>query len=213
MEKVEIGVSRQSNISATPTPKEKPLFFYGTSITQGGCANTAASDYVSTIGRLLDTEVINFGFSGSGRGEPSVARLIAEVDAQMFVLDHLANAPLEDLCERLANFVSILRASHPLTPILILGMPGYNKLIWNKQTQGIIQNKSQIALNIYSYVRSKGDNNIHFIDGRELLPPGIIGAYVDGVHPTSHGFAIIAERLAPRLRTILKKTDLNICNA
>ncbi len=43
---------------------------------------------------------------------------------------------------------------------------------------------------------------LYFIDGDGLLPAGLSGAYVDGIHPTSHGFALIAERLAPQLRAI-----------
>ena len=35
-----------------------------------------------------------------------------------------------------------------------------------------------------------------------LLPSGVTGAYVDGTHPTSHGFAIMSERLAPQLSSL-----------
>lgn len=146
VEKLEIGFEKKSKILPLSSTTPRPIFFYGTSITQGGCANTPASDYVSTVGRLLDTEVINFGFSGSGKGEPEVAELISEVDAEIFVLDHLANAPIDTLPDLLSNFIHILRAKHPNTPIVILGMPGYNQLLWNHKTQYAIDKKKYDCL-------------------------------------------------------------------
>jgi lysophospholipase L1-like esterase len=38
----------------------------------------------------------------------------------------------------------------------------------------------------------------------------VSGAYVDGVHPTSHGFALMAENLALQLRAIRLQRKL-IC--
>ena len=52
--------------------------FYGTSITQGGCACRPGMAYTNILSRQFNVEVINLGFSGSGRGEPEVARTIAE---------------------------------------------------------------------------------------------------------------------------------------
>ena len=54
------------------------------------------------------------------------------------------------------------------------------------------------------YIRSKqgGDINLHYIDGFGLLGPGAIGDYCDGVHPTSAGFAQMAERLTPQITAI-----------
>lgn len=200
---LKIGLSAGAKVAPAPAPQgTKPLFFYGTSLTQGGCASTAGSDYVSTLGRLLDTEVINFGFSGSARGEPEVARLIRQVDAEMFVLDFLANPDGETLDTVLPEFIRLLRQKHPATPLVVIGNPGDDSLLRCAKDRDYVDQKRDIAMKVYLEKKAAGDPAIHFIDGYGLLPGGLSGARVDGRHPTSHGFAIIAERLAPQLRAI-----------
>ena len=91
--KLEIGLVAGSAIQPpTPPSFAKPVVFYGTSITQGGCASLPCSDYVATIGRRLNVDVVNLGFSGNGRGDPEVATLMSEIDAALYVLAYSENA-------------------------------------------------------------------------------------------------------------------------
>lgn len=198
-----LGVEPGAIIKPAPAQKgNKPILFYGTSITQGGCANTPGSNYVSSIGRILDTEVINLGFSGNGKGEPALARLMREIDAEIFVLDFIANAEIETLDTVLPEFIKLLRARHRHTPIALLGCPAFDLSLLSAKVYATLDRKRDITLRTYLNAKSAGDRNLHFIDGNSLLPAGVTGSYVDGVHPTSHGFAIIAERLAPQLHAI-----------
>ncbi len=201
--KLSIGINPKSKIEPAPAQTARPIFIYGTSITQGGCANTAGSDFVSQVGRMLDTEVINFGFSGNGKGEPQIARLISEIDAEMFVLDYVANVDPEQLRNTLPEFVSILRSKHPTTPIVLVGNVAYDQVLWNQASRTRLDQKRDTMMSFYLTTKTAGDANIHFIDGHSLLTAGQSGTYVDGVHPTSGGFTRIAERLAPQLTSIL----------
>lgn len=90
-----------------------PLLFYGESITQGGCASRAGNSHVSLLGRALDVEVVNLGFSGSGKAESSLAEAISRLRLAGMVCDlgHAPNAP---------NFLRIIREAQPDLPILIL---------------------------------------------------------------------------------------------
>jgi len=201
---VRIGVAEGAAVQPIPAPAgQKPIFFYGTSITQGGCANTAGSDYVSILGRLLDREVINFGFSGNGKGEPEVAELISEIDAEMFVLDYVANVPTAELLGgTLEKFIPILRARHPETPVVLLGGLFFDRVLGSRESWEVQQAKRDIVLDLYLRFRKAGDPNLHYIDGFSLLGPGVTASFVDGIHPTSAGFLQMAERLAPQLRAI-----------
>ena len=53
---------------------DKPVVFYGTSITQGGCASRPGMSFVNIVGRDLDVPVVNLGFSGSGLMELEMVR-------------------------------------------------------------------------------------------------------------------------------------------
>jgi len=202
VENIAIGIPPGFKVEPSPAA-QRPLFFYGTSITQGGCANTPGSDFVSLLGRRLDTEVINFGFSGNGKGEPEIARLIREVDAEAFVLDYLANVGPELLQSTLPEFVALLREKHPQTPIILIGNVPYNQTLWKADIYAQLERKREVLMEFYLERKRAGDADLHFIDGHGLLPIGESGVYVDGVHPTSYGFALMAERLAPQLSRIL----------
>jgi lysophospholipase L1-like esterase len=187
----------------SPFALPKPVVFYGTSITQGGCAATAGSDFVSAVGRMLNLDVVNLGFSGNGWGEPELAELAAEIDASLFVLDYAGNADEARMKRTLSPFVRILRARHPATPILIVGPLGYTLYGYHAPTRQSQEAKRDIMMGVYLQWRKKGDANIHFADGLSLLPFDLDGGHVDGVHPTTHGFLVMAERLAPYVARIL----------
>lgn len=64
------------------------------------------------------------------------------------------------------------------------------------------------VIRFYAARRRAGDTAIHFIDGNALIPFGARGAYSDnGVHPTSVGFAMMAQALIPSLERILFAPD------
>ncbi len=107
---VEIGIPKGRKIAAAAAPShQKPIVIYGTSITQGGCASRPGMAWTSIVGRQLETPVINLGFSGSGKMEPAMADLLAELDPSVYVLDCLANMSPEMLAERVEPFVEKLR--------------------------------------------------------------------------------------------------------
>src|SRR5690606_35756276 len=117
IESLMIGVPKYTNISPTAPADHKPIVFDGTSIIQGGCASRPGMSTTSILGRKLDREIINLGFSGSGRMEPALARLLAELDPSVYFLDCLPNLNPDQVSERVEPFVKILRERHPLTPI------------------------------------------------------------------------------------------------
>ena len=62
-----------------PTPYRiaKPIVFYGSSITEGGCASRVTNAYPALLSKWLDADTINLGFSGAAKGELPVAEFIA----------------------------------------------------------------------------------------------------------------------------------------
>ncbi len=201
---LQIGLAPGAAI-APPSPPavEKPIVFYGTSITQGGCASVPGHDFVSAVGRKLNLHVINLGFSGNGQGESEVARLIAEIDASLFVLDYAANVGVEALGRTLPDFYGTLRKAHPQTPILLLSRICYWGVNWNPDAARYHEDLRDAAIAFYIAMRQQGDRNLHFVDGQSLIAFGEQGMQVDGCHPTDHGFSQMAERLAPYIERAL----------
>ncbi len=121
-----IGIESEARMVAPrprPADRAKPLVFYGTSITQGGCASRTGMCHPAILGRWFDREVLNLGFSGAGKMEPELARLLGELDAAVFVLECLPNMTTDMVRERVQPFVKILREARPATPILLVESP------------------------------------------------------------------------------------------
>ena len=92
----EIGLPPGARLSVLPPPPGGPVVFYGTSIVQGGCASRPGMVHTAILGRRLNREAINLGFSGNGMMEPEVARLMAELDPALYVIDCIPNVGRQD---------------------------------------------------------------------------------------------------------------------
>lgn len=197
-----VGVDRDAKMArAGRFALAKPILFYGTSITQGGCASRPGLSYQAILGRMLNLDFVNLGFSGNGVGEPEVARVAAEVDAACFVLDFAQNnRTVESLARVYGPFIETIRAKHPETPILAI-TPIYS----TSELNGHSANEAMRALIRETVSRriAEGDRNIQVLEGTDLLGPAQGDGLVDGTHPNDLGFQWMAGGLASRLRKLL----------
>ena len=195
-----IGINDESCITpAKPFALDKPVVFYGSSITQGGCAATPGTSYQSFISRWLNVDFVNLGFSGNGMGEPELAQAVSEIPASCIVLDHWGNI-LDGYGPNLPGFCSTIREKQPSTPIVVATPFFY----CTDHIDPTLHNK--IREDAHKFVRNsrrKGDSNMHFLDGLNLLGPDETFGLVDGVHPISLGFYLIAKGFVPILKKVL----------
>ena len=178
IESLEIGVMPGAALEP-PTPRRitLPLLFYGESITQGGCASRAGNSHVSMLGRSLDAEVINMGFSGSGKAESALAEAIAKLPLAGMICDlgHAPNAP---------NFLRIIREAQPDLPILIVS-------------------KSYSDEKLSRTLFEASDNrHTWFLHGRSIFADND-ACTVDGAHPNDLGFHLMYRAMLPILRQML----------
>lgn len=203
---VEIGVPKSSVFrKAAPYPKDrKPIVFYGTSITQGGCASRTGMVHTAILGRRFHYPVINLGFSGNGRMEPEMADLFAELDPSVYVLDCLPNMNGQMVAERVAPFVKRLREVHPETPILLVEDRTYSDaFLIPSRRQRNVENRRELH-RIYSRLKSDGVKHLHYMSGNQLLGDDRDNlATVDGSHPTDLGFVRQADAFYEVLKPIL----------
>ncbi len=197
----EIGIEDDAEIlKADDYTIELPIIFYGSSITEGGCAGRVGCAYTSVLCRWLDADYFNYGFSGNARGEEVFAEYIAKhTDISLFVYDYDHNSPTpEHLDQTHKKFLDIFRKVHKNVPVIILSRPDFDK---NKEDSKI---RRSIIFDTYKAYHDSGDKNVYFIDGEEFF--GTIGrseCTVDGVHPTSLGFFRMAEKIYPLAKEIL----------
>jgi len=194
---LKIGIPEDAFIapaSQRPSDKAKPIVFYGTSITQGGCASRSGMCHTAILGRWLDREVINLGFSGAGKMEPEMADLLAELDPVLYVLEALPNMTTELVKERIEPTIKTLRKAHPKTPILLVENP-----INPKTNQGNVELRK-----IYQRLKYQKIPEIYYLSGESQFAGNENGT-VDGVHPTDLGFYRMSQAYYPIMKKILKK--------
>ncbi len=199
---MQIGLARDSSFAPIGPRREKPVLFYGTSITQGGCASRPGMAFTNILQRRLDVPMLNFGFSGNGRLELEVSRFLCELDPSAFVIDCVANVSTTLIRERTAPLVKLIRTSHPATPILLL-----DERTWASApliaTLGRPQEEKRAALRQeFESLRQSGIEQLHFRDGHDLLAEDG-EATVDGSHPSDLGMMRYADALEPTLRSLI----------
>ena len=206
VESISIGVPDGSVIEPMPDRPagELPILFYGTSITQGGCASRPGMCHVAIVGRTLNREVINLGFSGNGTMDIEIADLMAEIDAAIYVIDCLPNLQADRVRERAVPLVKRLRSLRPDTPILLVEDRTYSDAHVNKG-RATRNAKSRAALQEAMHtLHEEGLSDIYYLEGDRLLAPDGEST-VDGSHPTDLGFRQQADAFIEVLQPILSR--------
>ncbi len=204
---VELGLPKPASLfKADARAKDgtvKPILFYGTSITQGGCASRPGMVHTAILGRRLNRPVINFGFSGNGRMEKAMAELFAELDPAVYVLDCLPNMDGKLVAARVIPFVKILRKSRPDTPILFVEDRSYaNAFLVASRRKRNIENRRALK-KAYATLQADGEKHLYYLHGEQLLGDDGEGT-VDSSHPTDLGFVRQSDAFETVLRKILK---------
>jgi hypothetical protein len=203
---VEVGIAKGSFLAKGPaySKDHKPIVFYGTSITQGGCASRTGMVHTAILGRRLGYPVINLGFSGNGRMEPEVVKFIAEIDASVYVIDCLPNMTAKEVAQKTEPLVQMLQKARPATPILLVEDRDYSNghlLPGPKQRNRDSQSALKAA---YERLTKAGVKGVYYLEGAQLLGDDNEGT-VDSSHPTDLGFMRQADAFEKALQPILRR--------
>ena len=193
-----IGVADTARVEAASEYRiSKPIVYYGSSITQGGCASRPGNAYSNILSRRLNADQINLGFSGNAKGEQPVARYIASLEMSAFVLDYDHNAfDAAHLRKTHAAFFSTVRAAHPDLPVVMCTRPKWYLTEEEVERRSIVEETYRNAL-------ANGDRNVYFVDGRQLMALCGNEGTVDGCHPTDYGFYSMAQAIGEVLEKVL----------
>ena len=204
VKEVYVGLDENSVLEPpTPYAIEKPIVYYGHSITQGGCVSRPGLAYPAYISRWLDCDFINLGFSGNAKGELSMAEYIASLDPSVFVMDYDHNAPsYEHLEATHYAFYERFRALRPTTPVVMVTAPDIR---WSKRLIA----RRELILRNYETAVAAGDTRVFFVDGEALMSgDDWDSCTVDASHPNDLGHYMMAKGIAPAVKealTLVKK--------
>ena len=191
----EVYVGLKKNASLTRFSgytRKVPMVFYGSSITQGGCASAPGTSYEAILSRRFDADYLNMGFSGNAKGEKKIMDYIASLPMSLFFYDYDYNAPSVEHLEKThyAGYRTV-RDAHPDIPIFLCGRPNFGN------PENDAPARRAVIKSTYDRARAEGDKHIYFIDNAEVFRTFYEdGCTVDGCHPNDHGFFRMADVFA-----------------
>ena len=208
VDEVYIGLQRDAMLQGGARYRDcEPIVFYGSSITQGGCASRPGNAYTHVVSRRLNMDFLNFGFSGNGKAEDNIVDYLCTLSMSIFVSDYDHNAPdAEYLKKTHCKMYQKIRAAHPHIPYIMLSKPDFNYSL-----NGIAANvaRRDVIYETYRYAIGQGDENVYFIDGESLFR----GRHedmctIDGCHPNDLGFAYMSDAVSETIRRIQMQEKL-----
>lgn len=176
-----VGVEKGKTVTPlAPHGVKRRIVHYGTSIVHGGCVSRPGMAFAAQEGRLANVEVVNHGYSGAGRMEMSMCKVVASIDAALYVIDCDWNMSVELQKKNYEPFVRELKRLRPTTPILLVG--------------GCTQFDQPRAQEVFArgiYEKLKKEDpakwaNLSFLGGVEQLPKDGEATF-DFCHPNDWG--------------------------
>ncbi len=201
VKKLQIGLQKGSVLKeAKEYGNKKKVVFYGSSITQGGCASRPGNDYAGMLSRWLDFDYVNLGFSGNGKAEPIMQEYLAGLHADVYVLDYDYNAPsVEWLKDTHYSLYQTIRKANSKAQIILISKPDF-------EYSPTAADRRNVILDTYKQANANGDKDIFFIDGEKLFGDFNRDACtVDTCHPNDFGFFRMAEYITPYLKKCLEE--------
>lgn len=196
--KLFIGLSEDATlVNYNPYKSIPPVVYYGSSITQGGCASRPGNNFPAIVSRKTKIDFLCLGFSGSAHGEQTMADYIASLPMSAFVLDYDHNDASDPavLKERHLNFYRTVRASHPDLPIIIISAP------YSEYDKALLLKSRESVIHTYETALEENDRNVYFIDGQRFFPDEFKDcATVDGCHPNDYGFVKMAQAVLEKMK-------------
>nr|WP_279537217.1 SGNH/GDSL hydrolase family protein [Aestuariicella hydrocarbonica] len=177
---------------ARPYRDDLPLVFYGSSIVQGAGVNLSCMSYPAIIARELNSDFINWGFYGAGRGEPEVIDLVAGCPAKAFILDLGKSYGIQP-ADVYLRMLKQLRQAQPAVPLVVITPVFSSRECFDSGFRTRTQRTRQIMREAVEALEG-----VLLVEGETLLGerdwPGLSP---DGLHPNEKGCAETAKRLLP----------------
>lgn len=198
VDKLNIILEKGSSLKAPlPYKTKRPILFYGSSITQGGCASRPGNSYQAMVSCALDRDYVNLGFSGNAKAEDTMSEYISSIETDLFVYDYDHNAPdCEHLSKTHEKLFLKFRESHPFTPVILMNRPAPHLNDEEKKRLDIIRRTYDNAI-------KRNDKNVYLIDMSLRFESGYSEhVTVDGCHPNDLGFYYMAKALIETINII-----------
>ena len=183
---------------------QKTLMTYGSSITVGMDALTAATAWTSVLSHKLQWDLLNKGFAGSCMLEYDMAEYLAQLGEQNAydagILELGINAmsyPEEKVYDRVENILRQVVGRNPDKPFFVV-----SPFLAPNDWAGDGENGRKWRRIIPEVVEKLSYPNLTYINGRDIVNDVDFFA-ADGLHPSVYGHFEIAQNMYNRVKGTL----------
>ena len=194
---IEIGMVEDATLYSGKSRIGNPIAIYGSSVTQGCASSRPALSYANLLAWKTGKEVLNFGFSGSARGEIEIAKYIGTIPLDGIILEYDHNVSVDELKETHYKFYKELRRQQKKTPIILFSRTSGGLSVSSDEER----ERYCVIKRTFTIARNSGDMNIYLVRGNEFFEEKEI-YFVDDRHPNDFGMFKISQNLANVWREI-----------
>lgn len=189
---LQIGFDSDAIVNTSEPIRKNKIIWYGTSISQGGCATRSGMTSTSILERKLkDYEVYNFGFSGNAHLDIEVSEALAKIDnVKYIIIESESNNTYQRTKEKLYDFLKVLKDKNPLSYMFVLShYPNPKEIVMEDFHKAQLKQKSLHK----RIVKKLNDKKVIYIDGEKIIKDEIYDVTVDSIHQTDLGFLYVAK--------------------
>ena len=196
---LDIGIDDNSSLKFIKN-YNKPIVFYGTSITQGGCASRPGMAHTNIISRKTIYPCVNLGFSGNGHLEAEIGNILSKIDAKCFIIDCLPNVNISQIKSNTIPLIQSIRGINKIyhRPIFFLEQP----LIHDQYIDEDVKEKNYVLASQIKECIKLGFKDIYLIKQKDCLGSDY-EATVDGVHYNDIGFQRFSDHILKNIVSVL----------
>jgi hypothetical protein len=203
-----VGVDQGCTFEYVSVPADdKPIVAYGTSICQGCSASRPGMAWTSIIGRELESNVINLGFSGSAFMESGVFDMLAELkQAKLFIIDAIPNIKSSpgSIVNSTLSGVKKLRAVSD-APILLVESFGNSDKVMSPSEDNIDSKGNAKLKEAFEEIEYEGIRNVFYLTEEEI--GATEDAMIEGTHPNDIGMREYADAYIEKINYIIANPD------
>lgn len=197
--------AENGNIYKYERKYNKRIVVYGSSISQGCAASRPANSYTNIISDKTDAEIINFGLSGSARGEEEVINIVKKIKMDAFIMEYDHNATIRELQETHYHLYKSIR-KETKAPIIMLSR--LSKGLSNTHEEQ--EQREKIIKDTYCRAIQEGDTKVFYICGNKIIEQNSKDIYfADDRHPNDLGMYILANVLINKLKEIWEQEEIS----
>lgn len=189
-------------------PAAQPRWLcYGDSIAEGWIASGPAFSWPAIAGRVFGLDAVNLGYAGSARGETVSAEHVASADGDVISISHGTNCwtriqhSAGQMRENTRAFLTIVRAGHPETPIVVCSPVIRPDAEATPNSLGAtLVDLRAVMEDVVQERIDGGDARLTLVPGGEVLTADHLD---DGVHPGDAGHLLMAGVFGAAVRAAL----------